>query len=1764
MAATLILPFFTFGGTGAESRCLSLFHAEDMTRKQAILDALSCGKTAKTADFSDASGDRSGEKFIVRFADHVPEERILSLVKAYGGELLSDSKERVFSLRLTDADAFEKAHGGELLYCCPDRVLETFSLTDDPYVAAGLPEYEQLKLPELWSTVTCSSDVVVAVLDTGIDRTHEDFSGTTILDGYDFVEKHAVVGKDSTGHGTAVTGLIAATANNGVGTAGVAYGVKILPVRIAAGSVNIYSSDLVNGLRFAADAGAQIVNLSFGGYTFSAAENDAIRYARSKGCILVASAGNGGLTDRGTEDCYPASYEGVISVGSCDAAGVRSAFSQRSAAVDILMPGENLLLLGVTDGKSEYLHDDGTSYSAAIFSGLAALALSALQGDVRFGGEETESLVNGLGEWKLYDGWGAVDAPRLLRDVNLPQITGVRNGMTYIGKVTIGFNRGTAMLDGEELSDGETVYGIGKHRLTVSDVSGSRTIEFRISYIPASYKLEEKNGLPVITYSGGTATLDGLPYQSGVPVDVAGRHTFVLTDLYGDKTTEVFLCDPALPTVSGVEDGMTYDAPVRICVTSGGEFLFDGKPAERTLIVCTDGTHTLTLTNGSKRKELTFTLQTGVQNVENDLSRCGIILDETHGWYAVYGELLAGLRLYSLADGAYLGFVDTGCVQGYAFDGDELLVFGEWQFNRLDAASLATETPVCLSFPLRCDGFALAGEKVLALSENELYEVDRETGETTFLCHAEGKELYSDGETVLLIDPAGGTAYTLDAALQETNRISLPLSDSGQRKLFAGGMLFCGRNAWDLTEKRVRFGYAGYALTVKDGVLYTTEGVYELSTGNLLGEYGAPVSGITFGNGQTFLCGYAGGIRSYAAGTRFYAEASLPLPEPPEHSEPFSEYTRLYGTPSALCAGGSSCLLAFETERTLLLWNGENCTARKLPLSPVGAALSGNSLCAWSADLVWMDGLTAWSDKTIRNCFYSGGELYVLTDRLMTCKNGVLTDTGIEADAACGKGTLLAYRKNGLLTLRKDGKEIRTAGTSGALMTDGETLLCGRTVYRSDGTAAYRLSNEPLAVSGGCVLTTAGMVRLSTGDLIGEGRFGTGLLAALGDQCGLLLCENDALIRSDYKRRPGTVMRAWDAPLLLGCDEGGLYDERTELIYDRGVCLLDGSLWPSGTLVAQPGEHTLTLLLPCGIVVTRHFSVIPALRSISFVNEHYHLAVGETASLHIRYLPTETSSVPLSFAVEGDCIELQGDRFVAVREGTAVIRAQTADGKCSALCDVVVDGDLLRFAESSGYVVDRERKTLSRVSQGTTEEQLRSYLLTEGKVVISDETLRTGSTVTLIGIDGDTHDVLTVAVTGDLDGDGFLTAEDLRLLQALLQNGQTPSAVYALAADLNGSGSVTDRDARELAEWVLFARGASERTMPEVRGAGKAGLFVQTSVCAGDTVRVTVLLSGCGGASAVSGRVFYDTDRLEFTGCTSYGTDLQSSAKKTWASFVLLGTLESDALPAVTLEFRAKDGTADETVVTLKDVVIAKEKPFSLPGATLSFPIGTRVYGETALTLTGATEPFDPEVHAYTVYLPYGTAGLLYDLRYPEGCVVETENTLFESADELNAVFRFRYADGGTDVYTVRGFRSVEPPQSSDCNLKTLNIEGFPFAFDPAQTEYRISVPYEVSSVTLHWAASDPKATVFCGDTNLRAGKENLITVTVIAEDGARQVYRLYVFRAEAPQTSSEEESGEHGSLVWLFVLPLLAAVAAGGIWWSKQSRKDKNENGTV
>ena len=252
-------------------------------------------------------------------------------------------------------------------YAEPDYTAEAFGTANDPYFVQGSQWHlTKIQAPAAWDVTTGDSNIVVAVVDSGVTASHPDLAGK-LLAGYDFVANDSDP-TDENGHGTAVAGVVAPASNNLLGIAGVAWANPILPVRVldAAGSGN-YSA-ICNGITYAADRGARIISL--GGTASSAALQDAINYAWGKKCILIAAAGNNG-NDIAS---YPAACNNVVAVSATDSADVRPTWSNFGNYVDVAAPGVDILSLY---GANQYAAWNGTSFSSPVTSGVAALMASA-------------------------------------------------------------------------------------------------------------------------------------------------------------------------------------------------------------------------------------------------------------------------------------------------------------------------------------------------------------------------------------------------------------------------------------------------------------------------------------------------------------------------------------------------------------------------------------------------------------------------------------------------------------------------------------------------------------------------------------------------------------------------------------------------------------------------------------------------------------------------------------------------------------------------------------------------------------------------------------------------------------------------------------------------------------------------------------------------------------------------------------------------------------------------------------------------------------------------------------------------------------------------------------------------------------------------------------------------------------------------------------------------------------------------------------------
>lgn len=234
----------------------------------------------------------------------------------------------------------------------------------------------KINLPQAWDLTQGSSGMIIAVIDTGVEYSHEDLSGKVIL-GWDYVNKDNDP-KDDNGHGTHVSGIAASLTNNSKGIAGINWNAKILAIKVLDSGGNGNISDVSQGIRYAADNSAAVINLSLGDDSTSTTLQNAINYAANKGCIIVAAAGN----ENTSAPLYPAAYSNVLAVAATDSSDKRSVWSGSEASnygswIDVCAPGTTIYSTYLND---TYANESGTSMATPFTAGLAALILTVHPG----------------------------------------------------------------------------------------------------------------------------------------------------------------------------------------------------------------------------------------------------------------------------------------------------------------------------------------------------------------------------------------------------------------------------------------------------------------------------------------------------------------------------------------------------------------------------------------------------------------------------------------------------------------------------------------------------------------------------------------------------------------------------------------------------------------------------------------------------------------------------------------------------------------------------------------------------------------------------------------------------------------------------------------------------------------------------------------------------------------------------------------------------------------------------------------------------------------------------------------------------------------------------------------------------------------------------------------------------------------------------------------------------------------------------------------
>lgn len=333
-------------------------------------------------------------------------------------------------------------------YAEPNYIAQAYMVPNDPYYSYqwNFKDKTQggIELEQAWDKTT-GSNVVVAILDTGIAYENygnyyraPDLADTKFTQGYDFINNDAHANDDNS-HGTHVAGTVAQSTNNSLGVAGAAFGVTLMPVKVLNKKGSGTYSAIANGIYYAADNGAKVINMSLGGPDDSSILLDAIRYAHDvKGVTIVAAAGNEGSSFTG----YPAAYDDyVIAVGATGYGGYLAPYSNYGSSVDLVAPGGDTSADkngdGYVDGILQNTFDptskNPSSFNYYFFQGTSmatphAAAAAALV--IAYGAAVTPLEVQNILQSTAYDlgssgrdntfGWGLIDAAAALSGAPSP------------------------------------------------------------------------------------------------------------------------------------------------------------------------------------------------------------------------------------------------------------------------------------------------------------------------------------------------------------------------------------------------------------------------------------------------------------------------------------------------------------------------------------------------------------------------------------------------------------------------------------------------------------------------------------------------------------------------------------------------------------------------------------------------------------------------------------------------------------------------------------------------------------------------------------------------------------------------------------------------------------------------------------------------------------------------------------------------------------------------------------------------------------------------------------------------------------------------------------------------------------------------------------------------------------------------------------------------------------------------------------------------
>jgi thermitase len=347
-------------------------------------------------------------RLLVQFKAGVPDSRangVLSSLQSWSTAQIAEIGVHIVQLPPgADENAFANAFRGrsEVAFAELDQLVPPADITpNDPWFANWESHLRKISAPTAWSTTTGSSAITIAIIDTGVDGTHEDLA-TKMVPGWNIYSNNSNT-SDVYGHGTQVAGTAAAASNNGLGVASVCWNCMIMPVLVSDSGGNATFSNIASGITWAANHGARVA--STWAVSDSSTVKSAAQYFQSKGGVVVAAAGNGSTFDSNPDNPY------MLTISATDPNDNLYSWSNTGNNIDLAAPG----CVYTTLKGGGYTTACGTSFSTPIVAGVAGLVLSV---NPSLTPSQVTTILQqnaddfGPAGWDPSYGWGRVNAAR--------------------------------------------------------------------------------------------------------------------------------------------------------------------------------------------------------------------------------------------------------------------------------------------------------------------------------------------------------------------------------------------------------------------------------------------------------------------------------------------------------------------------------------------------------------------------------------------------------------------------------------------------------------------------------------------------------------------------------------------------------------------------------------------------------------------------------------------------------------------------------------------------------------------------------------------------------------------------------------------------------------------------------------------------------------------------------------------------------------------------------------------------------------------------------------------------------------------------------------------------------------------------------------------------------------------------------------------------------------------------------------------------------